>query len=218
MSKSRAANPLLSAFVPVADAIALVFRPHAEVVLHDLAADTIVHIANPFSGRCAGDSSLTETAGIAPGGPAVIGPYAKRNHDGRPLKSITAVLPDGEGRPVGLLCINVDVSVFEAVATAARGFLDFGAARPVALLDADWREYANALVGDYLHQRGKRLSALSVGEREDLVRLLDARGFFEMRNAAPHMARILGVSRATLYATLKAVRTLPAPDGERTTQ
>jgi predicted transcriptional regulator YheO len=218
MSKLFHPHPPLSAFVPVADAIALVFRPHAEVVLHDLSADAIVHIANPFSGRRAGESSMTEAAGIAPGGPAVIGPYAKRNFDGRPLKSITAVLPDGEGRPIGLLCINVDVSVFEAVAAAARGFLDFGAARSVALLDADWREEANAIVGDYLHQRGKRLSALSVAEREDLVRSLDARGFFEMRNATPHMARILGVSRATLYSTLKAVRMPPAADGERTSR
>jgi predicted transcriptional regulator YheO len=104
------------------------------------------------------------------------------------------------------------------VAAAARGFLDFGAARSVALLDADWREEANAIVGDYLHQRGKRLSALSVAEREDLVRSLDARGFFEMRNATPHMARILGVSRATLYSTLKAVRMPPAADGERTSR
>lgn len=218
MSNLPDAHRLLSAFVPVADAIALVFRPHAEVVVHDLSADRIVHIANPFSGRRVGESSMTENAGIAPGGPAVIGPYPKRNFDGRPLKSITAVLPDGEGRPIGLLCINVDVSVFETVAAAARGFLDFDTARPVALLDADWREEANSLVGDYLLERGKRLSALSVDEREDLVRTLDARGFFEMRNAAPHMARILGVSRATLYSTLKAVRTPPAADGERTTR
>jgi Uncharacterized protein conserved in bacteria len=206
MSSSQASDPIFAALVPVAEAIALVFRPHAEVVIHDLRSDRIVHIANPFSRRTAGDPSLTETDGVEALGLPVIGPYAKRNFDGRPLKSISALVPDADGRPVGLLCINVDVSMFEAVAAAARGFLDFGEARPAALLDGDWREEASAIVGDFLWERGLKLEALSAPARAELVARLDRRGLFEMRNAALHLSRLLGVSRATLYATLKAVR------------
>lgn len=216
MSEDYAPPFALAALAPVADAIALVFRPHAEVVVHDLASDRIVHIANAFSGRRAGDPSLTEIESLAGFDKPVIGPYPKRNFDGRRLKSVTAVVPDAAGRPVGLVCINVDVSMFEAVAAAARGFLDFGETRPAALMAGDWREEANAIIGDYLFERGLALSALSAEQRAEVVALLDARGFFSMRNAADQLARSLGVSRATLYATLKTVRAA-APATARTT-
>ena len=39
----------LSAYHPLCDAIALLLQPQAEVVLHDLATETVAHIANPFS-------------------------------------------------------------------------------------------------------------------------------------------------------------------------
>jgi predicted transcriptional regulator YheO len=66
----------LSRFNPVADAIAKLLHPFAEVVIHDLKKDTIVYIANPYSGRKVGDPSLLD---LDPGElnsiNKVIGPY-----------------------------------------------------------------------------------------------------------------------------------------------
>ncbi|MET0936795.1 MAG: PAS domain-containing protein [Luteibacter sp.] len=198
----------LAPFVSVADAIALVLRPHAEVVIHDLGTGTIRHIANRLSPRNPGDDSLADIGDIESLDDAVIGPYAKTNWDGRRLKSVTAVLRDGRHRTAGLLCINIDVGMFESLHALTRDFLRFGdsEARPSALFRNDWREETNDLVGQFLTDRGTTLAVMGIEEREALVRLLEERGLFDVRNAASYIAPLLGLSRATLYKTLKAVR------------
>ncbi|HVI57143.1 MAG TPA: PAS domain-containing protein [Luteibacter sp.] len=199
---------LLAPYVPVADAIATVFKPHAEVVIHDLGSGTIRHIANRMSPRKAGDDSLAELDDLGSLEDPVIGPYPKTNADGRSLKSITAVLRDNRRKPVGLLCINVDVSMFEAMQAISKDFLRFAetAPRPAALFRNDWREEINDIVGRFLGEHGTTLAGMSIVEREALVTLLEDRGLFDVRHAATYIARLLGLSRATLYKTLKAVR------------
>ncbi|MEX1828508.1 transcriptional regulator [Luteibacter sp. CQ10] len=198
----------LAPFLPVADAIAALLKPHAEVVIHDLGDGTIRHIAHRLSRRSPGDDSLTDIDGIETLDRPVIGPYPKTNHDGRSMKSVTAVLRDGRGRAAGLMCINLDVSMFETLQAVSRDFLRFADATPraAALFREDWREEVNDVVGAFLGERGTSLSAMQVDEREALVRELDARGVFDVRHASGYVARVLGVSRATLYKSLKSVR------------
>jgi predicted transcriptional regulator YheO len=198
----------LDAFVPVAESIALLLRPHAEVVIHDLTTGTVLHIANAFSKRRAGDSSLTELEDVQSLDVAVIGPYRKTNWDGRSLKSITSVLRDGHGDPAGLLCINLDVSLLETIGSAARQFLRFAeqAPRPAALFQGDWQEEINSTVGQFLTERGVALALLTQTDRQALLARLDERGLFAVRNAAPYIARILNSSRSSLYKTLKSIR------------
>lgn len=210
---------ILQSFVPVADAIAILLQPHAEVVLHDLGKGTIHHIANGFSRRRPGDSSLTELEDVVSFDQPVLGPYGKINWDGRSLKSISAVLNDATGAPVGLLCINVDVSMFEALHAVAGAFLRFAdtAVRPSALFENDWREDVNGIVGQFVSERGLSLSKLTVRDRSALIAALDARGLFSVRNAAPYIAGLLKLSRATLYKTLKQVREETQPPVSRST-
>src|SRR5512141_1896595 len=97
------ARPVL----PVGAAVAALLAPHGEVVLHDLAADRIVALWNPISGRAVGDPSLiAELGGLGRDGP--IGPYPTTLPDGRRVTAVSAVVPDAGGAPVGLLCVNVD--------------------------------------------------------------------------------------------------------------
>jgi predicted transcriptional regulator YheO len=198
----------LAPYIPVADAIATVFKPHAEIVIHDLGSGTIRHIANRMSPRNAGDDSLAELDELGSLDDAVIGPYPKTNADGRSLKSITAVLRDGRRKPIGLLCINVDVSMFEAMHALSKEFLRFAetAPRPAALFRNDWREEINDIVGQFLSDRGTALATMGIVDREALVTLLEERGLFDIRHAATYITQLLGLSRATLYKTLKAVR------------
>ncbi|QWT19693.1 PAS domain-containing protein [Bacillus sp. NP157] len=201
------ADPL-APFIPVADAVAALLKPHAEVVIHDLASGTIRHIANRLSRRAPGDDSLNDIGEPPAAAESVIGPYPKTNVDGRALKSVTAVLRDGRGRATGLMCINLDVSMFASMQGVLKDFLRFGdeAPRPAALFREDWREDVNEQVGQFLGERGISLGMLDVAEREALVRALADRGLFDIRHAANYIAQVLGVSRATLYKTLKAAR------------
>src|SRR3712207_9037497 len=112
ISAKGALNPELASYAPVCDAIALLFQPYAEVVLHDLSTETVVYLSNPFSKRELGEPSLLHEIDFKPSD-VIIGPYEKVNWDGRRIKSVSAVLRAGS-KGIGILCINVDVSHFHA--------------------------------------------------------------------------------------------------------
>lgn len=197
-------------FQSTAAAIATLLRPHAEVVLHDLSNGEIYFIANSVSKRGPGDPSLTSLSAEDEAQNAVIGPYPKTNWDGRSMRSITAILRPAPGAaPLGLMCINLDISQFQALESLARGFSSFAedTDKPSTLFGTDWREEANEIVGQFLCDRSLTLASMSRDERLELVRLLDEKGLFDIRNSMPYLAQITHLSRATLYKTLKQART-----------
>jgi predicted transcriptional regulator YheO len=199
---------VLKPYVPVCDAIALLLQPHAEVVLHDLATGNIAYIANAFSKRRPGDSSMTDLEVAISIDSSVIGPYRKTNWDRRQLRSVTAVLRDYADRPVGLLCVNLDISAFEGAVEFIRNLIQFSPPSdpPAALFKSDWKELVSATIDAYLRER--RLTEAGLGKEDlaELVGILDRQGVFSIRNATPYIAEVLQMSRATLYKHLKDLR------------
>jgi predicted transcriptional regulator YheO len=214
-------SPALRPFIPVCDAIAVLFHPHAEVVLHDLASQQIVYIANTYSRRRPGDSSLTEPAPAFDTAEDVIGPYGKTNWNGRRLKSVTAVLRDAAQRPIGLLCINYDVEAFVGLLDHLRPLIELPspAAQPAPLFAPDWRESVHLVVARFLSARNTTLAGLSSDDLDGLLAELGRQGIFEIRKAVPYVAEVLHLSRATIYKRLGALRqreaALPGETGGR---
>lgn len=192
----------------IAAAVAALLTPHAEVVLHDLSSGRIAGIWNRFSKRNVGDDSLLDEAPDAFEGEAtVLGPYPKRETDGRLVRSVTAVLPSPDGRaPMGLLCINLDVSALEGAMEIIRSFLSADRERPEALFSRDWREQINFLMHEWLRAQNLTMGALERSEKIALVRFLDSKRLFETRKAAEHLADLIGVSRATVYNYISEAR------------
>ena len=200
--------PTLGQLEPLAEAIAKLLHPFAEVVVHDLEANKIAYIANPFSGRDVGDSSHLEDLAGLDSGPAVHGPFDKRGPDGRNLKYVAAVSRGATGEPRALVCINLDVTEIAAADHAIRSFLG-GTKDPSALdalFDDDWQERITSFVDRYLEERQWSLKGLSRDERGELVRALREAGAFRAKHAAAFTANVLGVSRATIYHDLGAPR------------
>jgi predicted transcriptional regulator YheO len=206
MFDSSNADTLLRQHSATAAAISTLFYPHAEIVLHDLETGLIAGIWNAFSGRKAGVESLVEEALEGAGEAGVYGPYEKTGEDGRRLKSVTAVLKDDHGQAIGLLCINMDVSHFDAASKLLAAFSGVVAPRPPSLFAGDWREEINTALHDWLRSRGLALTALKKGDRVALVGALDSRGLFQTRNAVDHLASLIGTSRASIYNYLADAR------------
>lgn len=203
-------TPDLRPFVAIADAIALVLRPRAEVVLHDLATGTIAHIAHGWSKRRVGEPSLIEEEPAFDLACDIIGPYPKTNWDGRRMKSITTVLRTPSGASIGLLCINLDIEAMAGAMEMLRGLIDLPQTPPPpALFAADWREAINTVVAEYLAHRGLTLAALRPADTDALLGALDRAGVFALRTATPYVAEVLGLSRATIYNRLRALRRAP---------
>jgi predicted transcriptional regulator YheO len=195
-------------FASVAEAIAMLLKPHAEVVIHDLKTTKIAYIANNISRRQVGGSSLTDLKDIGSLDSDVVGPYRKTNFDGRKLKSVTSVLRGKDGTPFGLLCINFDVEPMELARDALNMLTAFqgDGKQPSALFQSDWQETVNAAIADFLGERGLAASALAKEDHAGLVEALEQEGYFAIRNLVPYLARLLGISRATVYKHLREAR------------
>ena len=175
--------------------------------MHDLGRDTVAHIANPFSPREAGDPSDLKEIHFAPDA-RVIGPYEKINWDGRRIRAISVVLRDDASQPIGMLCVNADVTQFEVMRRTLQGLL--GIAAPSGTIETcfqdDWHEKINRFLASWIQQRATTLDRLDRQARRELIGALHQAGGFEGRRSPAYVASVLGVSRATVYnelATLK---------------
>lgn len=192
-------NPLAS-YMPIAQAIAALLHPHAEVVLHELEGQTIAAIFNNFSNRKVGDPSLLEQAADLHKLPDYFEPYYKTNWDGQKLKSTTATLRDSQGKAIGLLCINLDVTMLTDLRQLIDRFVQpKPASLPRELFEDDWREKISLFVHSHLEQKGKTLAKLSKDEKRTLVFELYQQGAFRAKHAAAHVGLVLKLSRATVY-------------------
>ena len=199
----------LEKYKPICDIIALVMPGHIEVVLHDLRTAKIVHISNAFSNRNVGDDSLIDSAELQSLSTRVqiIGPYLKSNWDGEKLKSLTAVLRDDSDIAVGLLCINLAMGSIEAIIGMLSSICGNDAdpkSRP--LVHNDWRDATNDIVRDVLKSRQLKLSHAKRADRLEILGAIEAAGIFQIRGAADYVAKVLSISRASLYASLKYIR------------
>lgn len=193
----------LTQFEPIAEAVATLFHPYVEVVIHDVEQNRVAAIYNNYSKREVGAESHLNDQELDTRGAQVRGPFEKRSFDGHRVKYTSAVLRDSAGQPVALMCINVDLHVFDQIGSALEMFLGRGdAAGEDALFEDDWHERINAYVHDYLRANRLTLARLGREERLELVGALRAAGAFRAKNAVAYAANVIGVSRATVYNDL----------------
>lgn len=191
---------------PVCEAITAWLYPYAEVVLHDLKSDRIAGIWNSFSGRRVGTPSRIGKEVRIEEGVEVYGPYERRNRDGRRLKSISSIVYDAGGKRTGLLCLNLDVSAFEAMKGFVDSLMTNNEEMPAVLLKCDWHEQLSQAFAHFLRERRLTPMGLTQGDRIDFIETLDLHKLFATRNATQQVAELLGVSRASVYNWLKQVR------------
>lgn len=202
-----AADPLDN-YKAIADAIATLFFPHAEVVIHDLRNQRVAYLANNISKREIGDDSALEDMLEGSSGERNIGPYEKLNWDGQKIRSVSTVLRDGKGEPLAVLCINLNITLFETAKAALDLFLSSNKLipQPDALFRDDWQERINTFLHGWLQQRQLSLNTLSRDHKRELVLALHAEGAFKGKSAANYVANVLNMGRATVYKHLKELK------------
>lgn len=194
--------------IPIAETFARLLHPFAEVVIHDLEKDKVETIFNPLSRREVGDNSYLDRWDFTVDPDEnVIGPYEKINYDGRRLKSISLVLRDKKGKAIGFLCVNMDISIFETYRDTLQVFLsnyDTSISEATqSLFRDDLYEQINMFVQNYCRERHLSLKALTRKDKQTLIINLHEKGAFKGKNATSYIARILTISRASVYNYLK---------------
>jgi predicted transcriptional regulator YheO len=212
--KSPRRGAALAVISPIAETIARLLTPHAEVVLHDLETGKIAKIWNPYSGRKPGEPSDLDGVDPELSDEDVVGPYEKASPKGTRLKSISAII-----RPEGtvarfMLCINLDVAQFDLAAKLLQGFGATTESRSDWMFRQDIREQINLQIADYLKRNDLRIQSLDPADRIGLIAHLDATGAFQTRKAVDHIAAALDLSRTTVYVLLRQAREAGAREAE----
>ncbi len=200
----------LQILIKVAEAIAMANGSTCETVVHDKDLK-IVYIANgELSGRSVGhvmDESVfrylfdwsKRSNGI------VI--RLTRKENGELAKATTVFSYDSEGNYAGMLCFTQDLSAINQ----ARNLLDsimntqpfdtIGENTNITITD-----YAHMVIADIIKEVGK---PSTLGTKEinfRILRKLEEKGVFALKDAVPQVCEMLNISQATLYNYLREIR------------
>ena len=198
---------LLEAIKPIVDGIAKIVGTNCEVLLHSLGdiSHSTIHIQNGnITGRMIG-SPLTDL-GIKvlkesySKDQDVIGNYISKTKDGKTLKSVTVMIRNASRKPIGMLCININLNA-SLLSVLEDNLKDFNSnytkyqetfsTSIEELLEASYQE-ARLLV-----EKMEPLNPKKKGEQ--IVLELYRKGIFSIKGVVDYIAPRLGVSRYTIY-------------------
>lgn len=195
-------------YQPLIQAVVELFHPFVEAAVHDLEQGKVVAIYHNISQRKVGEHSpLKELKVEIKDFPDFFSPYYKQNWDGRPLKCTSITMRNKKGIPVGLICINADVSVFQDSCKLLESFLKIksNAGNPIEIFGSECETQAENVIQQFLDEKHLSLSHLSRDQKKELVQRLYRRGVFNFKNAVPFIAKKLKTSRASVYNHIKKI-------------
>jgi predicted transcriptional regulator YheO len=195
----------------IAKGIQRLFHPFCEVVIHDLSnlERSIIHIEGNITGRSVGGAATDLLLAQARNGNTTRDFYNYRTQlpNGKTMKSCTLFLRDEDGTAYGAFCVNLDVSLFEAM---GRVMGDFIATEDDDLvsetLSDDIQKTVHSILMETIQEVGKTLPILSREDKVNLIGRLDDRGVFQVKKSVPILADELGLSRSTVYNYLSEAR------------
>lgn len=216
---------VINALRPVVPMLAAMAGPHLEVVLHDVSKpeNSVIAIANGhISGRSVGSSVLegpqndrgfaAATRIKSPDGAvhSIVEDYVTVTADGRELRSASAIFRDAGGEPFATLCLNVDLSGFQA----AHGWLSqmlkpmvsaVAATAPVAPAESQMDTLMQEIISEAVGPGGSTES-MKREEKIQAVGAMQRRGLFIVKGGVERAAAALGVSRFTVYNYMEQLR------------
>lgn len=196
------------------------FGKKCEIVLHDFTAEhdhTIVDIRNgQVTGRevggCATNLGLEIMNGSVPAEDKFN--YVTYAPDGRVLKSSSIYFHDDQGRTIGSLCLNLDVTetvYFEKWLRDYNSSHTGGSGETREIFTPNVNELLDRLIEQSLEKYGKSPRMLSREEKMQFIADLDAKGAFVITKSSDRVYSLLGISRYTFYSYLDAIRKKERP-------
>ena len=196
---------------------------NCETALHDLTSkdQEIVAISNnPISGREVGaklsNLSLHYLEEKQYLNHDYVMNYKTVGNDGKLMRAATYFIKE-EGRemPVGMLCINVNISDLEYLTSTIKKILgikeekdiEFKMDNPVEILSSPLDEMIDMYIKECLEKMGFPsyflAERLNVDEKIKVVKYLQEKGTFKVKGAIVLVAEKLAVSEPTVYRYLK---------------
>ncbi len=205
----------LEGIAAVAEGIARQFGEYCEVVVHSLENydNSIVAIENgQVTGRSIGgpmtDFALSVLERCDQEAEDVYGAYYTNTETGKQLKCTTIVIRNTQKKPIGMLCMNFDVSapfarMMESLLPDVTGTQNVSEHFPLTAKDLVETSF-NEVVDEV-----NRKTGISPTQKNKLiVEELYKRGIFHIKNGIDIVSEKLGVSRYTIYNYIREVKTV----------
>ena len=142
--------------------------------------------------------------------------YKTTGPDGKLMRSATYFIKeDGKEMPVGMLCVNVNISDLEYLTSTIKKILgikdekdlEFRMDNPVEILSSPLDEMIDMYIKECLEKMGFPsyflAERLNVDEKIKVVKYLQEKGTFKVKGAIVLVAEKLAVSEPTVYRYLK---------------
>lgn len=214
-------NRVLEKYLPLVDFIAGIVGPNCEVVLHDCSNvdESIIAIRNNhISGRKVGGPLTNLGLKLLKEGnyksENFLLNYPSKSPDGKDLRSSTYFIKDDEGKLIGMLCINIDLTG----PLAAKDFIDAyikcdidksedhnesnNITNILENLSHSIDEIIHSTIKDTIKEQNIPPERLSTEEKIHVVSQLNEKGIFLLKGAVSSVAKILKVSENTVYRYL----------------
>lgn len=208
--------------------IAMHFGNSCEVVLHDFEKDhkhTITAIENGHvTNRRIGGPITSAGLEIMRGTRPAVDSFndINRSQNGKILRTSSIYLHNDDGRVIGSLCINLDITNLIATRSMIDGLIYLQGA-PASeqtssdeIVTNDVNEMLDILIEKSISHVGVPVTSMTKEEKMQGLRYLDERGAFLIKKASDRIAQSYGISRFSLYNYLDAVRNQESePKAER---
>lgn len=187
------------------------FGERCEVVYHDLTKDydkTIIAIENGhITGRSIGDCGTNMGLEILKGteDKRDIYTYLSKTKNGKTLRSTSLYLRDDNGKVIGSLCINFDITDLQLLSSSLTSFLN-----PINDEKSMKEDFSNDindildnLINESIEYVGKPTAHMHKEDKIKAIKYLNERGAFLVKKAGDKVCNQFGVSKYTLYNYLE---------------
>ncbi|MCK8085648.1 helix-turn-helix transcriptional regulator [Vibrio gigantis] len=201
----------LNNYFRLADTLADLIGPYCEVVIHSFESleNSVVKIVNGHhTGREIGSpitdlglrmwSKFEKTGEVSPKS------YFTNAADGSLLKSTTCVLAGPQQKPIGMLCINMNLSFpFPEIVKTLMPQCNV----PQAIVSETFSNNANDVIQQALSSAINEVdqdeSVSSKGRNKAIIRCLFDNGVFELKETTTQVSEQLGISRQAVYKFIR---------------
>lgn len=215
----RKIHPILASYIPAVEGIGRTLGDCCEVVLHDLTQpdSSVVAIYNGhITGRSVGSpiSSLgLKLLKQSDLGEDLLLNYRNTSINDKIIKSSSILIRDEDKNPLGFLCLNIDITHIVMAQDMWKSISYIGGDDTSENIKSEEHDDENfyVTVSDLMEQIiqestkkiGKPPSLMNKEEKIQFVKLLDEKGLFFIKGAIQDIAKMLGVSKYTVYNYLE---------------
>ncbi len=199
----------------LAKGIAQHFGNDCEVVIHDLKAEslqkTIISIENGHvTNRKIGDGashivldSLSDEKDELTDSLC----YLTKTHDGRVLKSSSIYIRDENNEPIGIFCINFDVTQLTIAENSIKSLLNHQEINEAEEIPQNVNGLLDILIEQSVNVIGKPVALMNKKDKIKAIQYLNEAGAFLITKSGDKVSKYFGISKYSIYNYIDVKKT-----------